>query len=168
MSAPVDPPWLAHARTLIGTREIPGSKHSPVIMDWIRKLGAKVLGINVVDDETPWCGTFMAWLMRQAGLNTPPIAVRASSWGLYGRGLLNPRLGCIMVFTRSGGGHVGLYVGEDAGAYHILGGNQSNAVTITRIAKERLSAMRWPDGVPLPKPQIVRLTPSGKLSENEA
>lgn len=117
MSAPVDPPWLAHARTLIGTREIPGSKHSPVIMDWIRKLGAKVLGINVVDDETPWCGTFMAWLMRQAGLNTPPIAVRASSWGLYGRGLLNPRLGCIMVFTRSGGGHVGLYVGEDAGAY---------------------------------------------------
>jgi len=73
-----------------------------------------------------------------------------------------------MVFTRSGGGHVGLYVGEDAGAYHILGGNQSNAVTITRIARERLSAMRWPDGVPLPKPQIIRLTPSGALSRNEA
>ncbi len=52
MSVPADPPWLAHARTLIGTREIPGSKHSPVIMGWIRKLGAKVLGIAVKDDET--------------------------------------------------------------------------------------------------------------------
>lgn len=37
------------------------------------------------------------------------------------------------------GGDVALYVGEDAGAYHCLGGNQSDKVCITRIAKSRLS-----------------------------
>lgn len=163
-----DPPWLAYARTLIGVREIPGAKHSPVIMGWIARLGAKVLGIKVTDDETAWCGTFVAHVMQQSALGAPPIAVRASAWGDYGRGLLNPRLGCIMVFKRPGGGHVGFYVGEDDVAYHILGGNQGNAVSIIRMAKSRMTAMRWPNGVPLPEPQTVRLTPSGQLSRNEA
>ncbi len=163
-----DPSWLAYARTLIGVREIPGAKHSPVIMGWIARLGAKVLGIKVTDDETPWCGTFVAHVMQQAGLGAPPIAVRASAWEGYGRGLLNPRLGCVMVFKRPGGGHVGLYVGEDDGAYHILGGNQGNAVSIIPIAKARMTAMRWPAGVALPEPQVVRLTRTGALSRDEA
>ena len=44
-----------------------------------------------------------------------------------------------MVFTRAGRGHVGLYLGEDATHFHILGGNQTNNVSITRIAKVRLA-----------------------------
>ena len=163
-----DPPWMDYARTLLGVHEVPGPKHSPTIMGWIKRLGSRVLGINVTDDETAWCGTFAAYVMYQSGLGAPPVAVRASTWSNYGRGLLHPRLGCIMVFVRPGGGHVGFYDGEDDEAYYILGGNQSNAVTITRIAKSRLSAMRWPNGVSLPEPQVIRRTRSGKLSENEA
>lgn len=71
-----EPRWLAYARTLIGTREIPGPKHSPVIMGWIKKLGPKILGINVTDDETPWCGTFMAHVMHENGI-MPPKALPA-------------------------------------------------------------------------------------------
>jgi len=163
-----DPPWLAYARTLLGVREIPGAKHSPTIMGWIKALGARVLGINVTDDETPWCGTFVAHVMQRFELGAPPVAVRAAAWGAYGRKLNAPRLGCILVFVRPGGGHVGFYVGEDDTAYHVLGGNQSNAVTITRIAKGRMTEMRWPHGPALPEPQIVRLTPAGQLSGNEA
>ena len=35
-------------------------------------------------------------------------------------------LGDILTFKRNGGGHVGLYVGEDKDCYHVLGGNQGN------------------------------------------
>ena len=55
----------------------------------------------------------------------------------------------MLVFTRPGGGHVGFYVGEDAAAYHILGGNQGDAVTIVRIVKSRYIARRWPEGRPV-------------------
>ena len=169
-----EPAWLALARAQIGVREIVGPKHSPVIMSWIAEVGAKVLGLKVNDDETPWCGTFMAWLMLRCGLSAPAISVRAASWGRagnWGRELLGPRLGCVMVFTRQGGGHVGLYVGEDGTHFHILGGNQSNSVSITRIAKDRLAdgGMRWPKGPLLPPRRVVRLTPDGvPVTSNEA
>lgn len=153
--------WMPYARSLIGVREIPGSRHSSAIMGWIKGLGSRKLGITVKDDETPWCGTFAAHVMDHVGITPPPIAVRASAWSEWGRGLLNPRVGCILTFTRQGGGHVGFYVGQDDTHLHVLGGNQGNAVSITRIAKDRLSAMRWPHGVFLPSPQIVRLKPDG-------
>ena len=154
-----EPAWLAFARQQIGVREIVGPKHSPIIMGWIQKLGAQVLGIKVVDDETAWCGTFVAMCMMIAGLASPAIDVRASAWGAWGRELIGPRLGCVLVFTRTGGGHVGFYIGEDASHFHVLGGIQGNAVSITRIAKERLAkgGMRWPAGVALPAVQVIRL-----------
>ena len=155
-----EPSWLQYARQLIGVREVPGPRHSPTIMKWIAGLGSK-LGITVRDDETPWCGTFCAHVMDRVGIEPPAIAVRASAWGTWGRKLLAPRPGCIMVFTRAGGGHVGFYVGEDATHFHILGGNQGNAVSIARIAKDRLTAMRWPNGVDLPPAKVVPLTPGG-------
>lgn len=164
----VEPRWLKFARSLIGTHEIVGPSHSAVIMGWIKKLGAKVLGITVTNDETPWCGTFQAFVMTQCGITPPKIAVRAASWAGFGVGLREPSRGAILVFVRPGGGHVGQYVGEDESAYHVLGGNQSNAVNITRIAKNRCTAIRWPAGEPLPTTGRVVLTANGGMSGDEA
>lgn len=179
--APVDPKnpfafafWMAWARLQMGVREIVGAKHSTIIMGWIRELGAKALGVQVNDDETPWCGTYAAMVMKKAGLSFPAIAVRASQWGRvgnWGRELVAPRPGCIMVFTRNGGGHVGFYMGETATHFRIHGGNQSNSVSDTWIAKDRLAegGMRWPKGVPLPAAYRIMLKPNGeKASTNEA
>lgn len=165
------PSWYKTAVSLYGTKEIPGAKHSPVIMGWIKKLGAKILGINVTDDETAWCGTFVAYCLHSNGLPTAPIAVRAKAWATYGRQLNGPRLGCIMVFDRSGGGHVGFYTGEDNTHYHILGGNQSNMVNIMRLEKSRLvkGGMRWPQGPTLPPIQIIKRDPKdASISKNES
>lgn len=165
-----EPAWLTVARSQVGVREIPGARHNPTIMGWIRALGRR-LGVTVNDDETPWCGTFAAWCMVQAGLEPPPIAVRASEWGRWGRELLGPRKGCVLVFTRRGGGHVGFYIGEDRTHYHVLGGNQSNAVNIMRLEKSRLAGggMRWPNGVTLPPQKRTWLRADGTpSSENEA
>jgi hypothetical protein len=57
--------------------------------------------------------------------------------------------GAVLVFEREGGGHVGFYVGEDGTSYHVIGGNQGDAVSVARIAKTRLVASRWPKGVPV-------------------
>lgn len=166
-----EPRWMAKARASIGVREVPGTGNSATIMGWARKLGSRVLGMAYNADSVPWCGLFVAHVLGECQIAAPPIAVRASAWGKWGRELLGPRPGCILVFVRKGGGHVGFYVGEDATHYHVLGGNQSDAVNVMRLEKRRLApgGMRWPHGEPLPPQRRVMLTPNGApASDNEA
>ncbi|MEI6644227.1 MAG: hypothetical protein WCL10_19590 [Novosphingobium sp.] len=75
-----------------------------------------------------------------------------------------------MVFRRAEStGHVGLYVGEDYGAFHVLGGNQSDGVTITRIARDRCIAIRRPVYKAAPATATpIQLAANGALSANEA
>lgn len=164
------PPWLHHAFTHDGLTEIVGPRHNLTIMSWITELGPQVLGIEVHDDETPWCGTFAAHCFHHVmrGEPLPKIAVRAKSWANFGVQLGVPALGAVLVFGREGGGHVGFYLGEDATHCHVFGGNQRNSVCRTRILKERLIATRWPATVPLPTTGRVYLTASGSVSSNEA
>lgn len=142
----VNPPWAAKAYTYIGLRETPGPKHNHVILNWLAKLGAWWK-----DDETAWCGTFVAHCLQSMGEPIPVHWYRAKSWANYGSNLSRQKLapGAILVFDRSGGGHVGFYVGEDDNYYHVLGGNQGNAVSVMRLAKSRCVASRWPKDVPV-------------------
>lgn len=162
------PHWLDFARTLIGTREIPGQKHSPAIISWL-----KALKSWVTDDETPWCGTFLAYVMLKAGYSYPVGYLTARKWSDYGY-YVKPGEGAILVFWRGSptgaSGHVGIYVGEDDTHYHVLGGNQSDMVNVSRIAKSRLLTSRWPITPPSTRwnPPVVRLAPNGKPSTNEA
>jgi hypothetical protein len=78
-------------------------------------------------------------------------------------------LGDILTFKRNGGRHVALYVGEDPNAFHCLGGNQSDKVCITRIARSRLYAARRPIYNDQPaNVRKVKLASNGVLSANEA
>lgn len=156
-------PWMTVAASLRGTTEIPGPTHSTRIVAWLKKLGAWW-----ADDETPWCGVFVAHCMQQVGLPFPSAYYRAKAWADYGSNLARDKLapGAILVFDRQGGGHVGLYAGENDTHYAVLGGNQANAVNISKIKKERLTASRWPKGVPvIGKP--VRMTFSVQETTNE-
>ena len=95
--------------------------------------------------------------------------VWALNWKAFGRGINQPILGCTLVFIRSGGGHVGMYIAEDKTAYHCLGGNTSDKVTIARIDKKRLYRARRPHYNVQPasvKPYILEAT--GAVSRNEA
>lgn len=166
-----EPAWLVAARAKLGTREAAGSANSATIMSWAKRLGTKVLGIAYNADSVPWCGVFVAACLQEAGIAPAPIAVRAKSWASWGANLaaavLSP--GAVLVFEREGGGHVGFYVGEDSTHYHVLGGNQGDAVNVMRLAKSRCIARRWPRGVPvLGRP--VRMTAAAGIpvSTNEA
>lgn len=170
--------WLTAARAKLGTREAAGSANNPTILGWAKRLGVKILGIAYNADSVPWCGLFVATCLTEGGvdlsasdLNRQTVAVRAKAWATWGARLQLDRLapGAVLVFEREGGGHVGFYVGEDATAFHVLGGNQGDNVTVGRIARERCIAARWPKDRPVVGGPVKMTARSGvPLSRNEA
>ena len=150
--------------------EIPGKQHNPTIQNWLRTLKAWWS-----DDETPWCGTFVAHCCRTANRDIPKDWFRALAWAEAGERLTAPAYGCIAVFSRTGGGHVGFVVGRDrAGNLMILGGNQGNKVSIAKFSKDRVVAYVWPsvngakNQPAKDRYQLPVLVSNGAFSTNEA
>lgn len=160
------PRHLLKALELYGVTETVGSKNNPVIMGWAKELGLEKV---YVADSIPWCGLFAAIVIHRAGRPVVKDPLWALNWNNFGVRTTTPMLGDILTFSRKEGGHVGIYIGEDTTAYHVLGGNQGDKVSIVRIAKDRLSQARRPayNSQPLNIRKIV-LFNTGKLSENEA
>lgn len=143
-----NPVWYGEALRLKGVREAAGSASNPVITGWAKSLGGWVANFYKGDD-IPWCGLFTAHCLGAVlpEEQFPSNPLSALAWNTFGRPLTHGQLGAVMVFKRTGGGHVGFYAGEDATTIHVLGGNQSDAVTISRVAKSRLVGIRWPSTV---------------------
>ena len=115
-------PWVATAKSYLGTKEIPGKRSNSKIMSWAKNIGGWIKNYYK-NDDIPWCGLFVAQCMYANGIDIEiknPLSARA--WNEFGVST-TPRYGAIMVFSRKGGGHVGFYMSEDASYYHILGGN---------------------------------------------
>lgn len=161
-----DPPWLTAARESLGVAETPGKATTPVIKKWLVELNAWW-----TDDETPWCGVAVAAWMTAVGVRPARHWYRAKAWMDWGFPLPEPTLGCVVVFHRSGGGHVGLCVGRNAaGALMVLGGNQGNRVSIAPFSPDRVMGYRWPiEHVGLLTADLPMLASNNEpLSTNEA
>jgi uncharacterized protein (TIGR02594 family) len=167
------PKMVVEGLKTFGTVETPGAGNSPVIMGWADEVDLERV---YTADAIAWCGLWMAMIAQRAGKSFPKNPLWALNWKSFGIEGGQPDLGDVLVFVRDGGGHVGLYIGEDRGnamhpaAYHVLGGNTSDKVTIARIDKKRLVAVRQPAyliGRPAAaKPHILGV--EGLLSTNEA
>lgn len=160
------PRILVQAVKLIGTKEIVGKEHNPTIMFWAKEL--KLSSVYNAD-EIPWCGLFIAYCCHAAGLDVVSKPLWALSWANWGTSVTEPMLGDVLTFKRDGGGHVGIYVGEDVTHFHVLGGNQGNAVSVSRIAKSRLFKARrteWKIAQPA-NVRKVHLAAKGVITTNE-
>ena len=161
-------PWLAEAERLKGLREVSGTADNPVIMDW-----AQDLDLDYAGDDVPWCGLFVAHCVAQTLPDEPLPAnpLGARQWLKFGHDC-PPQFGAVLVFWRGSPqgwtGHVGFYRAEDDATYHVLGGNQSDSVSITKIAKNRLLGARWPAAVPAPGLRLRADAGDLNLSTNEA
>lgn len=165
-----DPPWLRIARDYLGLREIPGPGNHPVISRWLGTLGGWW-----ADDATPWCGTFVAACLVEAGLPKPEHWYRAKAYLDYGARLGAadpgaPYYGAIVIYARSGGGHVGFVIGQDElGRIMTLGGNQSDAVSIAPFDRSRVLGYRWPPSVAhFPSLPLPRISSAAASSSHEA
>jgi len=159
-----EPKWIEIARKDIGIKEIPGAKHNSIIMGWLKKLKSWI-----VTDEDPWCGTFCAHCMQEAGYAYPAKYYRALEWLTWGEHLQQPMVGCVAVFTRTGGGHVGFVVGKDSsGRILVLGGNQGNQVCITPFETSRVAGYRFPSRYPFTMHPLPVIESNALSSSNES
>ena len=124
-------------------KERPGAEHHPFIV-WALELCK--LGTNQ-PDEIPWCSAFVVAVARICGLPSSNSAA-ARSWLSVGQliDLGDAWPGDDIVILSRGenpaSGHVGFYAGRDADTVTVLGGNQSNAVTLQRFPRARLLGVR--------------------------
>lgn len=155
---PNDPLPLKLAFADLGQHEISGARDNPVIMDYFRA----VERFDIKHDETANCAAAMgAWHVK-AGIpltSLPPKADRlmARSYLRFGRIIIEPFRGCIVVFKRGNSpsaGHVAFYLRTVTvnGTRYIecLGANQSDAVSIARYPAEKLLGYRYAKELPLP------------------
>lgn len=162
------PKMIVEALKLFGTVEAAGSRDNPTILAWAAEIG---LARTYSHDSIPWCGLFVGLVAHRASKEIVDSPLWALSWADFGKAVPvgGAMLGDVMTFKRDGGGHVALYVGEDISAYHVLGGNQSDQVCITRIAKARLYRARRPAYTVQPaNVRKITLAPNGRISSNEA
>ncbi|MBI1298805.1 TIGR02594 family protein [bacterium] len=132
-------PWIVVARGELGTKEFAGDKHNPRVIEYL-----KTTGSWWSTDETPWCSGFVNWVMQQAGY-TGTNSAKAISWLTWGKKVSEPVLGAIGVISYGGGkGHVGFVVGTQGKNVLLLGGNQSNQVSINRTPVSKFSAFVVP------------------------
>ncbi|WP_274584110.1 TIGR02594 family protein [Neisseria leonii] len=125
------------------------------------------------------CGLYTGHVLGVSGRYVIKDWYRASAWNdaKTMTKLGAPAYGCLVTFTRTGGGHVGFVVGQDArGNLLVLGGNQSNRVSIAAFPRSRATGYYWPsiwDGKQAVKsvPAAFRYTlPTGAaaISKSEA
>ena len=164
----IQPPrMIREALALLGTTEILSSKSNQIIVNWAKE--TKIKDDDWYNnDSIPWCGLFMAVVAQRADKEIPKLPLSALSWANFGNKVSDAMLGDVLVFKRKGGGHVGLYVGETKTSYYVLGGNQSDKVSITRILKDRLFSINRPTYNIMPESVKKYIyTDSGILSNNE-
>ena len=165
---------VANARKYIGTVEVKGTKHNPKILALTVKAFAatgKKSWIN--EDDTPWCGSYLGGVFAESGLGhkIPKEFYRAREWESAGTKLTRPAYGCIVTFTRDGGGHVGIVVGKTkSGMLKVLGGNQADGVNISDFDPKRVTSYRWisSGSVPHDYRYDLPVLAAGRISTNEA
>lgn len=131
----------AHALKDLGLAEVPGSKSHPRIQLAI-ETAAKWLDGD--DSKTAWCGCLMGLWCLELGLPVPAAYYRAVSWLEWGVAVKagDERQGDVIVLQRPGGNHVALLEEKKGVLWDLLGGNQSNRVSVAPYRKSLVRGVR--------------------------
>lgn len=132
------------ASRFLGLKETPGAKSHPAVLAMLQHAGKWPQ-----DDSVPWCSAFVftiAWLLDLPRPQSAALAAR--SWITVGRdvplGEAEPGFDVVVLArgTSPASGHVGFYAGHSESTVLLLGGNQSDAVTIQAFDKARIVSVR--------------------------
>ena len=128
-----------YAKSKLGTKEIPGPIHNEDIIEF-----HATTTLKATTDEISWCSSFVNWCVTKAGARGTNSAA-ARSWLNWGVVTKEPLEGDIVIFSRGknpSSGHVGFFVKKEAGLIHVLGGNQSDQVKISKYKEADLLGYR--------------------------
>ena len=130
------------ARSYIGTTEAPGPADNPVIMEMYASVGQT----HVEHDSVAWCAAFVGHCLEKAGIrSTRELTARSYlDWGLPVE-VPDAQQGDIGVISRGSSrwqGHV-FFIDRIEGQWVWgLGGNQDDAVNVTRYPVAKLLGVR--------------------------
>jgi uncharacterized protein (TIGR02594 family) len=163
----VSKPWFDMALTKKGLHE---DRDNAELREFLRADG-KTLGDP---SKLPWCGdllqTCIAMTLKEEIIPVNPYLAR--NWMKFGKAC-KPTLGAVVVFWRGKkdgySGHVGFYAGEsvDGKVLYVLGGNQSDQISVAPLKADRLLGARWPLTAAEPAKPERPMMIGGKLSINE-
>lgn len=152
------PRWLQVMRAITGTTE---GEDDAKIVGMASVIAAKYEDMasycaGYTSSEIAWCGLCCAFAVTMADIRPPfgPTDTDKFLWALAWSDeadsifdeIAEPRLGCIVVMEREGGGHVTLYERTEDGMYICRGGNQSDSVKESAYDPSTVVALMWPKG----------------------
>jgi uncharacterized protein (TIGR02594 family) len=156
-------PWVDVARSYLGVKEAPGLANNNVVVNFFKRI--KRGGIK--DDSVPWCAAFVGGCLEEAGFVSSRFE-SAKSYLSWGRDISTPVYGCIVIFSRTGGGHVGFCVGIDQhGRLLVLGVNQNDQVSIAPFNWNRVVGFRLPKNAGFDLPPLPLIDSVAPVSSNE-
>jgi len=142
------------ARRFLGIEEVEGAISNPQISAWLNHEGTSWN----MRDEVPWCSAFASWICWLLDLPRPPKTdrLRARAWLLVGTPVPIEEAAPgfdVVVLKRGKGtqpgpevlqapGHVGFLAGWQGLDVLVLGGNQSDSVTVARFPRGQILGIR--------------------------
>ena len=144
--------WLDIAKAELGIHEdaLTGH-HTKRILEY-----HKTTSLKATTDETPWCSSFVNWVMTKAGRKGTNSAA-AKSWLDWGSGLADAREGAVTVIKKknatsdaatgsASGFHVAFYIASPPDHIRLLGGNQADQVRYSNFSLKayEVKGYRWP------------------------
>lgn len=152
-------PWTAEAGKVMRLHEV---YDNGLLKEWLSSDG-HALGDPA---KLPWCGDFVETAIRLSLPHEwiPQNPYWALNWRKFGVPT-KPTYGAIASIKRKGGGHVGFIIGQDDKRYYMMGGNQSNRVSVAPVDKSRFEpeSFRWPSTA-VPRPIYLPRLESDKAS----
>lgn len=145
-------PWMSVAEAELGVSEnsLPG-EHNKRIIEY-----HSATSLQATTDETPWCSSFVNWVMKQSGYTGTNSAL-AKSWMNWGKAITEGKPGAIVVIQSksasgnaatgsSTGYHVAFFVSKDSSKIRLLGGNQGDQVKYSNfyLSSYDVKGYRWP------------------------
>ena len=132
---------IAKAELDVAENHLPG-QHTPRIVEYHKTTTLDAEWGSM--DETPWCSSFVNWVMQEAGHKGTGNAL-AKSWIDWGTEQVEPSYGAVTVIKKknassdkatgsSTGFHVAFYVSKTRTHIRLLGGNQGDMVKYSNFS----------------------------------
>lgn len=134
-----------------GIREIAGPSSHTQILAWLKRTEQLYpTDLPIDDSKYAWCGVFVGNMVlderaTNPALPAPPKYFQAAArWRDWGREVpfKSAQRGDVAVLRRPGGHHVALVSGITHDGLKVIGGNQSDALTVAEYPWSKVVAIR--------------------------
>lgn len=123
----------------LGIKEVRGGEN-PKIVQYSKDVGHSW----VKEDEVAWCAAFVGSCLERAGIRSTRL-LNARSYLNWNQPTSTPKTGDIAVFSRGSNpaeGHVAFFLRDEGDKVIVLGGNQSDSVSVQGYPRSSLLGFR--------------------------